>query len=207
MSLRTYQRAQVAMITDGAVAHRVGLGDLRPWEDDLTARERERLVWQATDAGLVLSRTLHKGWRLTKLLTLLPATFRQGDPDLLSDLVATFWQRHPPQGLYFEAEAARFAAFVADRVPGGTPLHDAAVLEGALLTVGHLGPPAGIVEVHSAHDPRQLLSGAPASEPAQDRGFDVSVAAGPAGPHLSIRACAGECSVPERDDAAPNAER
>ncbi len=195
MSLRTFQRAQVAMVTDGDVARRMAGGDLAPWQEDLTSLEQERLVAQAADAGMALSRTLHKGWRLTKLLTLLPATFRHGDPDLLGDLVDGFWRLHPPQGLYFEAEAARFAAFVADRVPRGSPLHDAAMLEGTLLAVEHLEPNAEVIELHSAHDPRRLLAPGRPPEDAAVGAFDVAVAVGRSGPSLSLRACVGACRV------------
>lgn len=192
MSLRSYQRAQVAMVLDREVAHRVARGDLAPWDADLSPRERDRLVAQATDAGLALSRKLHKGWRLTKLLTLLPVTFRVGDPVLLSDLVDAYWRDHLPQGLYFEAEAAGFAAYVADRVPAGTAVRDAALLECALLAVGQRGPSAeqeASIELRLAHDPRRLLSGSPAGDdPSQPEGsgFDVTVSAGPSGPRVSI---------------------
>jgi len=191
VSLQTYQRAQVAMVLDRDVAHRISGGDLGPWQADLTPLERERLVSQATDAGLALSRKLHKGWRLTKLLTLLPITFRVGDPGLLSDLVDAYWRDHLPQGLYFEAEAAGFAAFVAGQVPASTALHDAARLEGALLAVGQRGPsaPSGPIELRLAHDPRRLLSavgGEALPPPTSDDGYDIAVSAGPSGPRLAV---------------------
>ena len=193
MSLRSYQRAQVAMILDREVAHRVAGGDLAPWDADLSPQERDRLVSQATDAGLALSRKLHKGWRLTKLLTLLPVTFRVGDPALLGDLVDAYWRDHLPQGLYFEAEAAGFAAYVAGQVPSGSALHDAALVEGALLAVGQRGPSAqtgAAIELRLAHDPRRLLSAsAGAIEPSTPEGgaFDVTISAGPSGPRMTIR--------------------
>ena len=191
MSLRTYQRAQVAMILDREVAGRIGAGDLAPWDGDLDPRERERLVAQATNPGLALSRKLHKGWRLTKLLTLLPVTFRVGDPGLLGDLVDAFWREHLPEGLYFEAEAARFASFVAEQPRASTALHDAARLEGALLAIGQRGPSArkGAIELRLTHDPRLLLSATGSGAlppPADGTGYDVTVSAGPSGPTVSV---------------------
>ena len=182
VSLQAYQRAQVA---DDPPPRRGPQGP-GPWDADLAPRERERLVAQATDAGLALGRQLHKGWRLTKLLTLLPVTFRVGDTGLLSDLVGAFWRDHLPEGLYFEAEAGRFADFVAARVPGSSALHDAGRLEGALLAVGQRGASMRTtVELRVTRDPRQLLSGAPGGTDAplaDGPGYDVFMTAGPAVP-------------------------
>ena len=193
MSLAAYQRAQVAMIVDPGAAARLASGDLAPWADDLTPAERDRLVAQATDAGLALSRKLHQGWRLTKLLTLLPITFRVGDPTLLADLVGRYWREHRPAGLYFEAEAAAFAAYVVDQVPPDSVVHDAALLEGALLAVGGRGPAAGPAEImlHLTHDPRLLLAGdehpaAPPDDEPLRATYPVVVSPGPTGPTVSL---------------------
>lgn len=188
MSLAAYQRAQVAMIVDPGASARLASGDLAPWDDDLTPAERDRLVAQATDAGLALSRKLHQGWRLTKLLTLLPITFRVGDPTLLAGLVGRYWRDHRPEGLYFEAEAAAFAAYVADQVPPGSIVHDAALLEGALLAVGSRSPAAGPAEItlHLTHDPRSLLTGDEATLSGPGGQHQVVVATGLTGPTVSV---------------------
>ena len=189
MSLATYQRAQVAMLVEPDAVRRIAGGDLAPWADDLTASERERLLAQAADAGLALSRKLHQGWRLTKLLTLLPTTFRVGDPALLARLVDAYWRDHLPEGLYFEAEAAAFAAFVAAEVPAPSALHDAALLEGALLAVGGRNGAASpsSMDLHLTCDPRTLLGGSDGAPPSPDGpGYDVTVSAGPTGPSLSV---------------------
>lgn len=136
MSLAAYQRAQVALLVDRGAVDRVRGGDLAPWADDLTDEERERLVSQAADPGLLLSRKLHQGWRLTKLMTLLPTTFAIGDPALLADLVGRYWRDHRPQGLYFEAEAEAFARLVAAEPGAPDDLRRAAALEGARVAVG-----------------------------------------------------------------------
>lgn len=196
MSLAAYQAAQVAMIVDPGAAGRMGAGDLTPWADELTAAERARLVAQAADPGLALSRKLHQGWRLTKLLTLLPATFRVGSPVLLGGLVERYWRGHRPRGLYFEAEAAAFAAYVASEVPTGSAVHDAALLEGALLAVGSRDSSRAPEEVvlHLTHEPRWLLSASGAGgvgpdDPGvarEDAGYDVTVAAGDSGPTMTF---------------------
>jgi hypothetical protein len=185
------------MILDGDVARRISAGDFGPWGENLTLRERERLVSQATDVGLALSRKLHKCWRLTKLLTLLPVTIRVGDPDLLSDLVDIYWRHHLPEGLYFEAEAERFAAFVAEQVPTSSLLHDAACLEAALLAVGRRSPSMqrGAIDLHLAHDPRRLLADPSDGSSVNDGGFDITVTASAEGPRLIIHRCTGVCAA------------
>ncbi len=193
VSLAAYQRAQVAMLVEPDAVRRVAGGDLTPWVDDLTPPERERLLAQAADAGLALSRKLHQGWRLTKLLTLLPITFRVGDPALLARLVDAYWRDHLPQGLYFEAEAAAFAGFVAAEVPAPSALHDAALLEGALLAVGDRNGAASpsSMDLHLTCDPRTLLGGDDEARTSADGpGYDVTVSAGPTGPSLRmVRRC------------------
>lgn len=129
MSAASYQRAQARMVLEPAYARRVAAGaDL----DDLTLVEAARLRAQAGDPGLALCTTLHEGWRLTKLLTLLPTVFALGDPDDLAALVREFWDGRRPRGLRFEGEAAEFARLVAERAGAG-PLREVALLEAAAL--------------------------------------------------------------------------
>lgn len=117
------------MVLEPSYAGRVAAG-LVP--EDLTPVELARLRAQAGDPGLALCTTLHEGWRLTKLLTLLPTVFALADPDDLAALVREFWDGRRPRGLRFEGEAAEFAALVARRAGPG-PLREVARLEGAAL--------------------------------------------------------------------------
>lgn len=129
MSAASYQRVQARMVLEPAFARRVAAGE---GLDGLTDVEAARLRAQASDPGIALCTTLHEGWRLTKLLTLLPTVFAIGDPDDLAALVREFWDEHRPRGLRFEGEAAAFARLVAERAGAG-PLREVALLEAAAL--------------------------------------------------------------------------
>ncbi|HEY5135614.1 MAG TPA: hypothetical protein VIJ41_07480 [Candidatus Nanopelagicales bacterium] len=120
MSLAGYQRVLIGLLVQPASAFRVARGDFD--EADLTDCERERLSAAARDAGVALTRRLHEGWRLTKLLTLLPLTFDVGDDEVMADRVASFWAQRLPTSLYFEDEAASFAQQVARSAPPGSLL-------------------------------------------------------------------------------------
>jgi hypothetical protein len=124
VSLAGYQRVLIGMLVQPASATGVALGEFA--ESDLTDLERERLKAAAGDPGVALTRRLHEGWRLTKLLTLLPLTFDVADDDVLADHVASFWAQRPPTSLYFEDEAAAFARQVAQAAPPGSLLRFAA---------------------------------------------------------------------------------
>jgi hypothetical protein len=139
VSLAGYQRVLVGMLMQPASAPSIARGELA--EPDLTDPERARLIAAARDPGVALTRRLHEGWRLTKLLTLLPLTFDVGDDDLLADHVASFWAQRPPTSLYFEDEASAFARQVAQAAPPGSLLrftaeHEADQLATELHDVG-----------------------------------------------------------------------
>jgi len=195
MTFEAYQKLQAAMVLDAQQAAPMAAGDFGQLADVLTEAERTRLASQARDPGMALTRKLHKGWRLTKLLTLLPITFRVGDPDTLTDLVAAFWHQNPPHGLYFESEALRFAEFVRDHVPPDTLLYDVAGFEAAMLAVGDRVDAGGTssVTLHTRHDPREWLFDGPPQTTA--RSFDVTVTAGSDHPDVHVIRCGGNCSA------------
>jgi hypothetical protein len=195
MTCEAYQRLQTAMVLDAQQAVTMAAGDFGELAGSLTAEERTRLASQARDPGMVLTRKLHTGWRLTKLLTLLPVTFRVGDPETLTDLVATFWHHNRPQGLYFESEALRFAQFVREHAPPDTVLYDVAGFEAAMLAVGDRSRPGGTssVTLHTRADPREWLLERPTQTTA--RSFDVTVTAGPDHPDVHVTECRGSCGA------------
>jgi hypothetical protein len=195
MTFEAYQKLQTAMVLDAGRAAPMAAGDFGQFAGVLTADERARLAAQANDPGMALTRKLHKGWRLTKLLTLLPITFRLGDPDTLTDLVAAFWHQNPPRGLYFESEALRFAESVRDQVPPEMLLHDVASFEAAMLVVGDRvdADHASSTTMHLRHDPREWLLGSPAQSAAGS--FDVIVTASPDGPNVQVTRCPGNCET------------
>jgi hypothetical protein len=132
VTLAAYQQVFVDLLVRPQTARRVAEGDFG--DADLTDLERERLRRQAQDAGVALTRRLHQGWRLTKLLTLLPLTFEVGDDEFLADQVQLFWGRRPPESLYFQEEAVAFAHQVAGVAPPDSLLRFTADLEAGRLT-------------------------------------------------------------------------
>ena len=133
---------------------------------DLSALERDRLLAVASDPGLDVTRTLHKGFRLSKLVGQLPLTCAALGKEALSREVAEFWRRNPPVSFYYLAEAVSFCDFLAARLEEGmeppTPyLAEVAAWERAGLLLQRPRPegeppPHQIVEF--AHDPLPLLS-------------------------------------------------
>ena len=134
MSLAGYQRVLIAMLVQPTSAVSVARGEFA--ESDLTDLERTRLQAAAGDPGVALTRRLHEGWRLTKLLTLLPLTFDVTDNELLAEHVSSFWRQRPPTSLYFEDEAAAFALQVAQAAPPGSLLQFTAEHEARQLVAG-----------------------------------------------------------------------
>ncbi len=137
-------------------ADRAGLSEL----------ERERLFAVASDPGMDVTRTLHKGFRLSKLMGQLPLTCAALGKEALADEVAEFWRRHPPVSFYYLGEAVSFCDFLLRRLEEGleppTPyLAEVAAWERAGLELQRPRPegedaPLQIVEF--VHDPLPLLA-------------------------------------------------
>jgi hypothetical protein len=109
VSLERFQIALTRLVVDRLFRERlVGGGD---WTelDDLTDLERRRLAAVASSAGLRITVLVHRGWRLGKLLSLLPRTCSLLGPDRLAAELDRFWSDHLPRSLYFYDEALAFA--------------------------------------------------------------------------------------------------
>jgi len=91
-----------------------------PNGDALTGLERQRLVECAQDRGMDVTRMLHKGWRLTKLMAMAPLTCVVLGEHLV-DEASSFWREHPPTSLYFLDEAVSFLAHVEASKLDGVP--------------------------------------------------------------------------------------
>jgi hypothetical protein len=128
-------------------------GPLRP-------REAFRLVTIASDRGLDMNRTLHKGFRLGKLRALLPLTCRLLAPVTLAREVAAFWAANPPASFSFLPEALEFCAFLAQRPVRSRYLAEVLAYERATLELerARIGP-APPQSVRFLHDPIRLLGG------------------------------------------------
>ncbi len=81
--------------------------------------ETERLLAAAADPGLDATRTIHKSFRLSKLLLVLPLTRSVLGPARFGREVAAFWAARPPVGFYYLDEALSFCDFLRARLRDG----------------------------------------------------------------------------------------
>jgi hypothetical protein len=162
MSLANFQRAFARLVAEPGFAASVRGGAAVP---GLSARERERLVAAARDPGLGAATTVHFGWRLSKLLALLPLT-RAALGEALGDLAREFWATRPPRTLYFQGEAIEFCRFVAGSEEVPAAARELAEFEAAAiaLEMGAEGGGSDRVEVEFEHDPQELIEAAASDE-------------------------------------------
>jgi hypothetical protein len=132
---------------------------------DLTPLERERLLVVSVDPGLDITRTLHKGFRLGKLLTYLPLVRALFDRDTLAREVGEFWRRQPPVSFYFLEEAVAFCDYLLERIEEGELdlpyLEEIAAYERAALELQRSRPdgsPPPPQTVAFRHDPLPLIA-------------------------------------------------
>jgi len=78
----------------------------------LTYLEKRRLETIASQAGVDVMRTLYFGWRLTKVLSLLPFTAALLGDEALARHLRQFWQENKATSLYFIDECLKFLAFL-----------------------------------------------------------------------------------------------
>lgn len=157
MSLTRFQAVQARLVVDAGFRERVvttegALDD----EPDLTSLERRRLAAIASSAGLRITVLVHRGWRLGKLLTLLPRTCAMLGPDRVAAELEAFWRSRLPRSLYFHDEALAFADHLAARGRDlGVPyLAEVLAFERAEVELLRPGTPAG--EQRSVVLPREL---------------------------------------------------
>lgn len=157
MSLPAFQSAMMRLIVEPAFLDRV-LAHGAQACTGLSPLEGRRLCAIAADPGLAINRTLHKGFRLGKLRTLLPLTCTLLGASRLGREVAAFWTRRPPSGFSFLPEALEFLAFLHTRRLRVRYLGEVLAYEYALLELerARTGEPP-LQQVAFAHDPVELL--------------------------------------------------
>ena len=161
MSQQAFQAAVARLLLETGFRDVVRDGTEIPG-DHLTEIERRRLVAIANDPGLDVTRTLHDGWRLSKVLLMLPMTcLLLGDVRLAAELTS-FWRGRVPRSLYFHDEAIAFCDHVLARPRSRlrlTYLDEVVAFERALLELQRPwagGPPAP-QRVVFRHEPQALL--------------------------------------------------
>ena len=165
MSAPAFQSALARLIVDPDFRDGVRERRGEALAADLTPLERERLLAVSVDPGLDVTRTLHKGFRLGKLLAYLPLTRALFDRDTLAREIGEFWRRRPPVSFYFLEEALAFCEYLLERIEEGELevryLEEIAAYERAALELQRSRPdgsrpPLQVVEFR--HDPLPLLA-------------------------------------------------
>ncbi|MES1244701.1 MAG: hypothetical protein ABUT39_24045 [Acidobacteriota bacterium] len=167
MSAAGFQSALARMVVDPDFRDGVRERGEAALPDGLSDLERERLVHVAGHPGLDVTRTLHKGFRLSKLLTWLPLTCSVLGGDALAREVGEFWRRRLPVTFYYLEEAIGFCDHLLERMSAGAE-RDVVAYERASLELQRARPegvPVPLQVVHLRHDPQELLTALSQGEP------------------------------------------
>jgi hypothetical protein len=170
VSEAAFQSAFARLVVDPDFRDRVRENGEAALGKDLSALERERLLSIAGDPGLDVTRTLHKGFRLAKLLAWVPLTCAVIPKDVLAREIGEFWQQRPPVSFYFLEEAVAFCEYLLERIRSGLDvpyLAEVAAYERAALELQRARPAGDLPEpqvVDFLHDPEVLLASLARSE-------------------------------------------
>lgn len=160
MSAAVFQSALARLVVDPEFRDGVRERGEAALPGDLSDLERERLIHVAGHPGLDVTRTLHKGFRLSKLLTWLPLTCSVLDSEALAREVGGFWRRRLPVTFYYLEEAVDFCDYLLERLERGA-VRDVVAYERASLELQRARPegvPVPLQVVHLRHDPQELLT-------------------------------------------------
>ena len=119
MSRPVFQAALARLVVDPDFRDQVRASGEAALPGDLSEIERRRLAAVAADRGLDITRTLHKGFRLGKVLNQLPLTCALLGSDRLGQEIAEFWRRRLPLSFYFLEEAVAFCDHLLARARDG----------------------------------------------------------------------------------------
>ena len=158
MTALAFQTALARLIVEPDFRDAVRASGAAALAAPLTPLEASRLVTIASDRGLDMNRTLHKGFRFGKLRALLPLTCSLLTPVRLAREVAAFWQANPPASFSFLPEALEFCGFLVQRQLRLVYLSEVLAFERATLELerARVGPPPP-QSVRFRHDPVRLL--------------------------------------------------
>jgi hypothetical protein len=162
MSAIRFQTELSLLVVDPARRDRIR-NEPAPWTDGgLTELERQRLAAVARAPGLEITGTLHKAFRLGKLLSMLPFTCALMKDDLLAAETAAFWESHPPRTFYYRNEAVAFCDYLRGRLREDLAcpyLDEIVAYEKAALDLRHAPEGAAeVIEIPFRHDPEVLFS-------------------------------------------------
>jgi hypothetical protein len=165
MSEAVFQSAFVRLVADEEFLRQMqGTAPAQPDLPGLSESEASGLRTLARSPGLKVMRKLHLGFRLNKLLSMLPLTCKLLGRKKLAAEAGQFWRVRPSASFYFLDEAEAFAEYLDQRQDEGLRvayLGDVLAYETALLILQRPrlpGVEAPVVRVAFRHDPHLLLS-------------------------------------------------
>ncbi len=169
VSAAAFQSALGNLVIDPAWRDAVRMRGAAELPSGLTELERRRLVAVARSKGIGITGTLHKAFRLGKLLATLPLTCALMGDDLLAAELDLFWRSEAPRTFYYVLEALDFCDHVRGRLGNGLAcryLGEVVAYEEAAHRLRlETDAPGHTLEVTFEHDPEVLLGRIAAGEP------------------------------------------
>jgi hypothetical protein len=160
MSSPAFQAAFVKLVADPEFRAAVRNGHLPDGLVDAT--ERAHLAQLAAQPGIAAMRVVYRGFRLNKVLAMLPMTGRLLGDRALHDALELYWRDTPSGSFYYFEEAGRFCDHLWDRIESGdldVPLlRDVLLFEQASIRLRHAAGEGKelLIQVEFEHHPSFL---------------------------------------------------
>src|SRR5688500_6428770 len=104
MTQQSFQAALARLVVDPTERELVRSQGEKALPDSLSDVQRQRLIFAAGNKGIDITATLHKGFRLGKILSMLPMTCVLLGNKRLAREVDLFWQKHRSRSFYYLEE-------------------------------------------------------------------------------------------------------
>jgi len=115
MSQQVFQRLVARLVVDPDFRDLVRSMGSAAIDGELTDLERRRLLALVDDPGVTITKTLHKGFRLGKILSMLPLTCQLLGGKRLGRELRVFWRVYASRSFYYIDEAVAFCSFLETR--------------------------------------------------------------------------------------------
>ena len=159
MSTAAFQAAFVRLVTDLEFREAVRNGHV---PDALDDTERAHLSQLAAQPGIAAMRVVYRGFRLNKVLAMLPLTGRLLGDRALHEALEHYWRDTPSGSFYYFEEAGRFCDHLWERIESGdldVPLlRDVLLFEQASIRLRHAAGEGNelLIQVEFEHHPSFL---------------------------------------------------
>jgi hypothetical protein len=115
MSQQVFQKLVARLVVDPDFRDLVRTTGSSAFDGELTDLERKRLLVLVDDPGVTITKTLHKGFRLGKILSMLPLTCQILGGKRLGRELKLFWRAYASRSFYYIDEAVAFCSFLETR--------------------------------------------------------------------------------------------